>query len=308
MVKGIERGDAIFVPSFTFVATAEAVILAGGSPVFVDVDAETFTMEIESLRAAIEMCVSDFGLRPRGIVPVDLFGHPADYDAINGLAGRENLFVVADAAQSLGGMTHGNRVGSLAEMTATSFFPTKPLGCYGDGGAVLTDDETLAAVLRSARNHGQGRDRYENVRLGLNARLDTIQAAILIEKLSMLAEEIDLRQRVAARYDKGLAAVVRTPAIRPEVRSAWAQYTIISDRRDELMESLKNRGIPTAIYYRTPTHLQPAYQHCPRSPGGLPVTEALVARVLSLPFHPYLDEVTQEKIIDAIRKFETTQP
>lgn len=300
MARGVAPGDAVFVPSFTFVATAEVVVLVGATPVFVDVDENAFLMDPESLEAAIGVA-RKHGLRPRVIMPVDLFGQPADYEAIGQLAEAHGLFVLADAAQSFGATRAGKSVGTMAPITATSFFPAKPLGCYGDGGAIFTDDEETLSVLQSLRVHGQGRDKYENVRIGVNGRMDTLQAAILIQKLAVFEDEIAARQRVAKRYADGLGDVARTQVVEDGATSVWAQYTIRLSNRDHVAEQLKKAGIPTAIYYPIPLHRQTAYQQYPAPPAGLPVSEKLAGEVLSLPMHPYLKEADQAMIIHAVK-------
>src|SRR5262245_54506934 len=303
MALGVGPGDAVICPSFTFTATAEVAVLVGATPVFADVDEASFNLNPESLRRACAKA-RKLGLRPRVVIPVDLFGQPADYDHINAVAAAEGLFVLDDAAQSFGA-TYGNRrIGALAPATATSFFPAKPLGCYGDGGAILTDDEELAQVMRSVRVHGEGRDKYDCVRVGLNGRLDTIQAAVLIEKLKIFPEEIAARERVARRYTAGLADVANVPRLAPGVTSVWAQYTIrlAPGRRDPLAAALKAQGIPTGVYYPTPLHRQEPYQRFPIAEGGAPVSERLAEEVISLPIHAYLDEATQERIIAAVRR------
>ena len=300
MAKGVGPGNAVFVPSFTFVATAEAVALLGATPIFVDVDPDSFLLDIASLDAAMATATRT-GLAPKGIIPVDLFGQPCDYPAINRFAGERGLFVIADAAQSFGASLDGNRVGTLAEVTATSFFPAKPLGCYGDGGALFTDDDELADRLRSLRVHGKGAHKYDNVHIGINGRLDTIQAAILLEKLPVFEEEIALRNRVARRYGELLDDLVVTPALRAGVNSVWAQYTIQSGKRDAIAQELKRQGIPSAVYYPVPLHRQTAYNSYPRAPD-LAVSERLSTQVLSLPMHPYLEEEAQSRICDIIRQ------
>lgn len=300
IARGIKAGDAVLMPSFTFVSTAEVVALLGATPVFVDVKADDFLISPTSLEAAIQDAVKK-GLRPKVIIPVDLFGQPADYAAINRIGNSYDLFVMADAAQSFGGARGDKRVGTLAPVTATSFFPAKPLGCYGDGGAIFTDDEGLGLVLRSVRVHGKGQDKYDNVRIGTNGRLDTLQAAILIEKLRLFPEEIEARQRVAARYTVGLKDIVNTPRVVPGTISAWAQYTLRLDRRDAVAARLKEHNVPTAVYYPKPLHQQTAYTRFPTAPGGLPVSEQLAQEVLSLPMHPYLEPQTQDFIIEAVR-------
>jgi len=302
MAKGIGPGDAVICPSFTFCATAEVVVLLGATPVFADVDPGTFNIDIASAEQAVAKAKS-LGLRPKAIVPVDLFGLPADHDAIAKLAKAENLFVLDDAAQAFGAEYKGRRLG-FAEATATSFFPAKPLGCYGDGGAVLTDSDELKDILLSLRVHGQGTDKYDNVRIGLTGRLDAIQAAILIEKLKIFPEEIAARQEVANRYAAALEDVVVVPRVPTGYTSVWAQYTIRlkPGMRDGFAEKLKFRGIPTAIYYPKPLHRQTAYKKFPTVDGGLPVSDQLADEVISLPMHPYLDETTQARIVSEVRR------
>ncbi len=303
MAKGIGPGDAVICPSFTFCATAEVVALLGATPVFADVDAVTFNIAPDSAARAIE-AARKAGLTPRMIIPVDIFGLPADFKAINALASAEGLFVLDDAAQGFGGVVGNRCIGTLADATATSFFPAKPLGCYGDGGAVFTDDDDMRAILTSLRVHGHGTDKYDNVRIGLTARLDTIQAAILIEKLEIFSDEIEARNRIAQRYAAGLADAVMVPAVPKGLTSVWAQYTIRlkPGTRDAFAAALKAEGIPTAAYYPKPVHRQTAYSHYPCAEGGLPVTDMLAEEVISLPMHAYLDEATQDRIIDAVRR------
>ncbi len=301
MAKGIGRGDAVFLPSFTFTATAEVVLQCGATPVFVEVDAATFNLEANHLREAIVQTAKLGQLRPAAIIAVDLFGQPADYHAINDLASEQGLFVLADGAQSFGASYHNLKVGSLAEVTATSFYPAKPLGCYGDGGAIFTDDDKLAAACVSLRDHGQGEGRYDIVRLGLNARLDTMQAAVLLSKLTIFEDEIRLRRLVAQRYTEGLSDLVETPVQMHDTNSIWAQYTIKLPNRDAVAESLRQQGIPTQIYYPLPMHLQPAYAHHGGGMGSLPVSEQLSREVLALPMHPYLDEAATDTICGALR-------
>ena len=300
MAKGVGPGDAVFVPSFTFVATAEAVALLGATPVFVDVDPDHFLLDLASLDAALAGAAR-LGLTPKGVIPVDLFGQPCDYPAINRFAAARGLFVIADAAQSLGAQLHGKQVGALAELTTTSFFPAKPLGCYGDGGALFTDDDGLADKLRSLRIHGKGRDKYDNVNIGINGRLDTIQAAILLEKLSIFPEEITLRREAANRYSALLEKLVSTPKVRAGGASVWAQYTVTVDDRDALAQALQRQGVPSAVYYPNPMHRQTAYNSYPRAPD-LTVSERLCDAVLSLPMHPYLKEEAQSRICDVIQQ------
>jgi dTDP-4-amino-4,6-dideoxygalactose transaminase len=296
----IAAGDAVLVPTFTFAATAEAVALVGATPVFCDVADDTFDLTTDSLRGGLD-AARQAGLTPRAVMPVDLFGQPADYDAIGSFASEAGLDVIADGAQSFGATWQGRRVGSLAKLTTTSFFPAKPLGCYGDGGAVFTDDDELADRLRSLRVHGKGLHKYENIRVGTNSRLDTMQAAILLQKLAIFEDELVRRQQVADRYAEGLGDIVAVPAVRDGATSAWAQYTIVPPGdRDELAAALKERGVPTAIYYPQPLHQQRAYATFPRSTGGLAVAESLSSRVLSLPMHPYLESRTQDHVLASV--------
>jgi dTDP-4-amino-4,6-dideoxygalactose transaminase len=305
MAKGVGAGDAILCPSFTFCATGEAVALSGATPVFVDVDEATFNIDAASLKRGIATA-RRLGLKPRGIIPVDLFGQSADHDAVLAIANDEGLFVLDDAAQSFGASYKGRRLGGMGLITATSFFPAKPLGCFGDGGAIFTDDAEFAEALRSIRVHGQGSDKYDNVRLGLTGRLDTLQAAVLIEKLKIFEDEIVARNRIAGRYAQGLGNAVTVPGVAAGNVSVWAQYTIrlpAGTDRDEFAAFLKAKGIPTAIYYPKSMHQQTAYKDFPIADGGLPVSERLSSDVISLPMHAYLDEVTQDRVIEAVREF-----
>ena len=303
MARGVGRGDAVLCPSFTFCATGEAVALTGATPVFVDVDAATFNMDANSLQRGIATARTA-GLKPKAVIPVDLFGQSADHDAIGAVAEAEGLFVLDDAAQAFGASYKGRRLGTFGLATATSFFPTKPLGCFGDGGAIFTDDAELARTLRSIRVHGQGSDKYDNVRLGLTGRLDTIQEAILIEKLKIFEDEIDARNQVAERYARGLGNVVSVPHVAGGRTSIWAQYTIRLPHgidRDAFAASLKAQGISTTVYYPKSIHQQTAYRDFPVAEGGLAVSESLSSDVISLPMHAYLDEATQERVIKAVR-------
>jgi dTDP-4-amino-4,6-dideoxygalactose transaminase len=298
--KNVGPGDAVFVPSFTFAATAGAVALVGATAVFIDVLPDTFNMDPESLEKGIAKAKT-LGLRPSGVIPVDLFGQSADYDALTPIAEKHGLWVMADAAQSFGGTYKGRKVGTLAESTTTSFFPAKPLGCYGDGGAVFTNNANLLKILQSLRVHGQGSDadKYKNIRVGITGRMDTLQAAVLIEKLAIFPEELKLRQVIADRYSQGLADVATTPFVEPHCQSTWAQYTlkVTPEKRKDIMEGLKKEGIPSVIYYPLPLHHQEAYKQYPCATDSLPVSEELSRCVLSLPMHPYLEEETQDRII-----------
>jgi UDP-2-acetamido-2-deoxy-ribo-hexuluronate aminotransferase len=300
MAYGVGPGDAIFTTPFTFIATAEVIQLLGATPVFADIDPKTFNLDPEALAAAVRGLGQNSGtahLKPKGIIPVDLFGQPADYDRIHTIAQEHGLFVLEDAAQSFGATYKGRRAGALAAVAATSFFPAKPLGGYGDGGAVFTDDDHLAEVLRSIRVHGQGKDKYENVRIGLNGRLDTLQAAVLLAKLEIFDQEVVDRQRVARQYSQALNAVVEAPYVAPDCTSVWAQYSVLSEHRELLLQKLQAAQIPAAIYYPVPLHLQGAFAHLGYQPGDFPVSENASRRIFSLPMHPYLDPADQERIV-----------
>lgn len=302
MAKGVKPGDAVLCPSFTFAATAEVVAWMGATPVFVDILDDTFNLDQASLENAV-VTARRLGLNPVGLISVDLFGLPADYDAIEPICAREGLWLLSDAAQSFGATYKGRKVGTIGMATATSFFPAKPLGCYGDGGAVFTDDDELADVMRSLRVHGQGADKYDNVRIGINGRLDTIQAAILIEKLKIFPDEIAARDRAARRYNELLRPMVIVPEVPRDLTSVWAQYTlrIRGFDRDAFQSDLKAAGIPTAVYYPKPLHRQTAYKSYPVAGNGLPVSERLADEVVSLPMHPYLTEEVQDRIVRAVR-------
>jgi dTDP-4-amino-4,6-dideoxygalactose transaminase len=303
MAKGIGEGDAVLCPTFTFCATGEVVALTGATPIFVDVDEVTFNIDVESLKRGI-LTAKRLGLTPKAVIPVDLFGQAADHDAIGTVAAAEGMFVLDDAAQGFGASYKGKRLGTFGLATATSFFPAKPLGCYGDGGAIFTDDDDLVEALRSVRVHGQGTDKYDNIRLGLTARLDTIQAAILIEKLKIFDDEIAARNRVAERYASGLGNIVTVPRLASYATSVWAQYTIRLPKgadRDAFAASLKAKGVPTGIYYPKSMHQQTAYRDFPVAKGGLKVSEKLSNDVISLPMHAYLDEAMHQRVIDAVR-------
>ena len=321
MAKGVGPGDAVFAPPFTFVATAEAIATVGATPIFVDVEPDSFNIDPEALRRAIRALkerdpsihplprLPDDELElltPKGIIAVDLFGLNADYEALNAIAAEEGLFVIEDAAQSFGARSGNRRACSLAEIGCTSFFPAKPLGCYGDGGAIFTDDADVAALLRSIRVHGQGSDKYENVRLGITGRLDTVQAAILLTKLRVFDDELDQRQRVANGYAAAIAEAgipLVTPAIPDGQVSAWAQYSVLAEdaaERDRLMGQLKDAGVPTAIYYPKSLHLQQAFDYLGYQAGDFPVSEEMGGRIFSLPMHPYLEDETIRSIVHAM--------
>ena len=302
MAKHAGPGQAVLVPSFTFAATAEVVAWFGATPVFVDVFDDTFNMDPASLEAGIA-AAKRLGLDPVGVIPVDLFGLPAAYDDILEIAAAHRMWVICDAAQSFGAAYKERKIGTIGDLTTTSFFPAKPLGCYGDGGAVFLDDDETVAVLRSLRVHGQGTDKYDNVRIGMNARLDTVQAAVLIEKLRIFAEEIETRQKIADRYSAALRDLVLVPELPDGLTSVWAQYTVRlppGRDRDQVAAELKSLGVPTAVYYVKPLHRQTAYRDYPVAGNGLPVSERLSEEVLSLPMHPYLEKPVQDRIIAAL--------
>ena len=303
MAWEIKPGDAVICPSFTYHATAEMVALLGATPIIADVNPETFNLDPSSCERGVATA-KHLGLHPRAIIPVDLFGLPADHEAIAAVAKKHDLKILDDAAQGFGATYRGKKLGTFGTATATSFFPAKPLGCYGDGGAVFTDDDALAARIKSIRLHGEGVDRSEAARIGITGRLDTIQAAVLIEKLKIFPDEIAARDRVAARYSAALADVATVPRVGNEYTSVWAQYTIKlkPGQRDKLAADLKTQGIPSAIYYTKPLHKQPAYRDYPVADGGVPVSEQLSGEVISLPMHAYLEPGDQDRIIGAVRK------
>ena len=303
MAWGIGPGDAVICPAFTFCATAEVVALCGATPVMADVQAETFNLDPAKCERAVATA-KQLGLTPRAVIPVDLFGLPADHDAIAAVAAAHGMLVLDDAAQAFGATYKDRKLGALAHATATSFFPAKPLGCYGDGGAVFTADDDLAARIKSLRVHGESADKYDAAHIGITGRLDSIQAAILLEKLKIFPEEIVARNAVAQRYAGGLAGVATVPRVGNESSSVWAQYTIrlAPGRRDTLAAALKAQGIPTAIYYAKPLHRQAAYRGFPVADGGVPVSERLAEEVISLPMHAYLEAPVQDRIIAAVRR------
>ena len=298
MAEGIGPGDAVFLPAFTYTATAEVPLLLGATPVFVDVDPRTFQIDPVQLEARIAAC----RLRPRAIIGVDLFGQPADWPALLRIAAKHDLFTLDDLAQSFGASLHGTKLGTQAMATATSFFPSKPLGAYGDGGALFTEDDDRAELYRSLRTHGEGKTRYEVLRTGVNGRLDTLQAAILLAKLEVFDEELAIRERIARTYDRRLGNLVQTPARVPDSTSAWAIYAVLlpdEATRTRVQASLKEGGVPTAIYYPRPLHRQPAYaaQH---DGQALPVSEDLASRILALPIHPDLSEADVDRVCNAV--------
>jgi len=316
MAWGVGPGDVVFAPPFTFIATTEVVTLLGAVPVFVDIDPSTFNMDPGALERAVDAVEQGDAsihalpapcrgkrLRPRAVITVDLFGLPADYAAIEPLCDGLGLLLLEDAAQGFGGHMGGRRAGSFGQAAATSFFPAKPLGCYGDGGAVFTSDSATADQLRSISLHGKGGHKYDNARLGLNARLDTLQAAVLLAKLAAFPGEIEARQRIAGLYAEGLSGVdgVTAPATPKGFASAWAQYSILLDMdRDAVAAGLKERGVPSAIYYPRPLHLQTAYAYLGYQEGDMPVSEDSSRRILSLPMHPYMDDTTAGAVCAAV--------
>lgn len=316
MAQGIGPGDAVFTTPFTFIATAEVISLVGATPVFVDIDPSTYNIDPAQLKLAIEAVQKrDSSIYPlptdqsgeplqltaKAIIPVDLFGLPADYDTIMAIADRHDLFVLEDAAQGLGGVYKGRQAGGLAHMGTTSFFPAKPLGCYGDGGAIFTNDDTMADIARSIRVHGKGSDKYDNIRIGLNARLHTMQAAILLEKLEIFPAEIESRNRVAEQYSAGFKdTALVTPFVPEDLQSVWAQYSLVCPDRETIQNSLKEHGIPTAVYYGKSLHLQPAYRKLHYQNDDMPTSEKISQNIFSLPMHPYLTSDDIDRIVQAV--------
>jgi len=304
LAKNLTKKDAILTSPFTFFATAEAISIAGATPVFVDIDPETYNIDPKSLAKTLAAIEKDGELTPKGIIPVDLFGISADYDEINGIAKEYDLFVLEDAAQSFAADYKGRKAGSLADIAATSFYPAKPLGCYGDGGAIFTDNTDLYEMMVSLRVHGQSMsgNKYDNVQIGLNARMDTIQAAILLEKLKFYDEEIILREAVASTYNKLLSNSIKTPQVPENQSSVWAQFSIQINDREKVCHQLKENGIPTAIFYPIPIHLSTAYKHLGYKIGDFPVSEHVSKHIVSLPMHPYLEESEIQLICDIINE------
>jgi dTDP-4-amino-4,6-dideoxygalactose transaminase len=303
MALGLRPGDAVICPAFTFAATAEAVAWLGATPVFVDIDEATYNLDPKALPLALDTAVR-LGLKAKALITVDLFGQMADYAPVEAFCLEHGMTLICDSAQGFGATYRGRRTGQIGDFTTASFFPAKPLGCYGDGGAILTNHDDHADVIRSLRFHGKGDDKYDNVRIGMNSRLDTLQAAILIEKLNIFQEEIDKRQIVAARYTAALENLVITPFVMPDCTSIWAQYTIRvpANQRAEFMARLKVDGVPTAVYYPRSLNEQTAYRRFPVAGNGLPVSEKVAKEVVSLPMHPYLDEETQNYIIGCVKQ------
>ena len=300
MAWGIGPGDAVFVPSFTYVATAEAPAQLGATPFFVDVCADTFNIDPQSFKQAL-IDSRELGLKPAVVIAVDLFGQPADIDAITEIAHAESVKVLVDGAQSFGGSSKGRKVGCMGDATTTSFFPAKPLGCYGDGGAVFTNSDEDAEIINSIRLHGKGSQKYDNIRIGLNSRLDTIQAAILIEKLRLFPKELQLRANVARVYNELLTDVCSVPLLTAGNTSAWAQYTLKLADRNVVQNTLKSSGIPSVIYYPIPLSKQIGYDSLPSVSTGVLVSESLSKTVLSLPMHPYLEQQSQAMVVDRLK-------
>ena len=288
MVLGIKEGDAVFCPTFTFFATAEVIAFEGATPVFVDSDEATFNICPIDLEKRIQATIAEGKLTPKAIIAVDLFGLPANYPELQKIADKYNLKLVEDAAQGFGGSIDGKRAGSFGDIATTSFFPAKPLGCYGDGGAIFTNNDEYAELLKSYHVHGKGKDKYDNVRIGMNSRLDTIQAAILLEKLAEFPTELINRNKAADNYEKTLSSKYQTPQVPEGYVSSWAQYTLVSANRDTEMAQYKEQGIPTMIYYDTCMHEQTAFSDLGYQVGDFPIAEKLAKSVFSLPMHPYL--------------------
>ncbi|ASO27845.1 aminotransferase DegT [Vibrio anguillarum] len=288
MAIEVGEGDAVFCPTFTFFATAEVVAYAKATPVFVDSDERTFNICVKSLESQIVKVIEQGDLEPKAIISVDLFGLPANYVELQRIANKYNLKLIEDAAQGFGGSINGKKAGSFGNIATTSFFPAKPLGCYGDGGAIFTNDDKLAALIESYRVHGKGTDKYDNVRIGLNSRLDTIQAAILLEKLAEFPTELENRNKAAESYNKCLSDKFITPYTPDGYYSSWAQYTVVSDNRERSMQEYSSLGIPTMVYYKTCMHMQTAFKYLGYKEGDFPIAEKLSKQVFSLPMHGYL--------------------
>ena len=298
----LKESDAVFVPSFTFFASAEAITLAGGTPVFVDVKYETFNMDPDDLEEKVKETLAEGKLNPRGIVAVDLFGQPAEFPAIRKVAEKYNLFILEDAAQGFGGTIGDEKAGSFGDVSATSFFPAKPLGCYGDGGAIFTSDDDMALLIESIHVHGKGSNKYDNVRIGYNSRLDTFQAVVLLNKLTLFEDELEKRNIVAAEYTKRLKDTFETPVVPEGYGSSWAQYTLKAkdkEERDMIVAKMKEQGIPVMVYYPIPVHRSGAYKYL--GTKDLPVTDDLSDKVFSIPMHPYLEIEEIETICDALK-------
>ncbi len=303
MAWGVGQGDAVFTTPFTFIATSEVVVLTGATPVFVDIDKKTFNISPTELENVIVQTLNEGKLIPKAIIPVDLFGLTADYDEIVRIAQKYNLLILEDAAQGFGGVYKGKRACSFGQVAATSFFPAKPLGCYGDGGAIFTDDDNLFEIFKSIRIHGQGSDKYDNIRTGINGRLDTLQAIVIMEKLKIFDDELEKRNYVAKKYNELLKDKLVVPFVPENCLSSWAQYSVLAEsawHRSELQQKLKENDIPTAIYYPIPLHLQTAYKELGYKYGDFPASEEISSRIFSLPMHPYLTDEEIEFICSKI--------
>jgi dTDP-4-amino-4,6-dideoxygalactose transaminase len=300
MAQGVGLNDAVFTSVFTFIATAEVIKLAGAVPVFVDIDPETYNIDPKKLGAAVESVQKAGRLNPKGIIPVDLFGQPADYEPINTLAETYGLFVLEDAAQSFGASSNGEKTCALSSLAATSFFPAKPLGCYGDGGMVFTHDEKIREILTSIRVHGQGSNKYDNIRVGINGRMDTLQAAVLLCKFEIFEKEMELRQKVASRYSSALREQYTVPHVKEKNVSSWAQYSLLHPERARKIQHLKEKGIPSAVYYPKPLHQQAAFKDLGYHAGDFPVAERIADDIFSIPMHPYLPTDEQDYIIETL--------
>ena len=305
MTWDIGSGDAVFVPDFTFFSSGEVVPLVGATPIFVDIDEDTYNISPQSLEQAIQYVLEQTNLKPRVIIAVDLFGQPAEYEQIKKIAEKYNLLILEDGAQGFGGRIGTKKACSFGDISTTSFFPAKPLGCYGDGGALFTENDEWAELLRSYRVHGKGMDKYDNVRIGMNSRLDTIQAAVLLEKIKFFDEEIEKCNQVTEEYTKGLQDVVKVPVVKEGFVSSWAQYTVCfqnNKEREQVIKLLKEQNIPTAVYYRKPMHMQEAFRKYQYRGLEYKVTEKVCERCLSLPMHPYLNTAQIRKVTEHILK------
>ena len=304
LAKNIGPGDAVITTPFTYIATAEVISLLGAEPVFCDIYPETFNLNPLKIKEAYEYAIHK-GLKPKAIIPVDLFGLPARYRLIKEIARELDLFILEDAAQGFGGQIRGQRSSSFGHVSTTSFFPAKPLGCYGDGGAIFTDDEDLASKIKSIRVHGGGEDKYENIRIGVNGRLDTIQAAILIEKLKIFDQEIQSRNKKAEYYSLNIEESLKVPFVPSGYLSSWAQYSLVSksnNERERYLKKLKKQEIPAMVYYKIPLHLQRVYQKLGYQKGDFPIAEQVSRRIFSIPFHPYISKEDQDRIIEELNQ------
>jgi dTDP-4-amino-4,6-dideoxygalactose transaminase len=302
---GIGKGDAVFTTPFTFISTSEVISLLGATPIFVDIDSKTFNISPDLLEKAINKVINNKKLVPKAIIPVDLFGLSADYEKVEKIGLKYNIKILEDAAQSFGATYKGKKAGSFGNVAATSFFPSKPLGCFGDGGAIFTNNKHLYEKLKSLRIHGQGKNKYDNERVGINGRLDTIQAGILLAKLSIFDKELSLKNEIARKYSDKLQGILTTPYIPKECTSVWGQYSVLSknsDERDRLREALQNKNIKTNIYYERPLHLQKVYKKHGYKIGDFPITEEISKRIFSLPMYPYLSDEKIDIIVNTIKK------